>query len=78
MPHTDVFPPGGNESRDGIVAAPFQGAEYDHQHPLGQRALAAAVAAHDFADQHCRADLVLPVVVRRGNLRICARVMPKA
>ncbi len=51
MSRTDVFPQGGNESRDGMVATPFQGPEYAHQHPVGQRALIAAVAGHDLADQ---------------------------
>ncbi len=39
MPGADVFPQGGNESRDGMGAAPFQGAENGHQNPLGQRVL---------------------------------------
>ncbi len=73
MPGADVLPQGGNESRDGIVAAPFQGPENGHQNPLGQRALVAAVAVHDLADQHREADLALPVVVGRGNLRMAQK-----
>ena len=70
MPRADIFAQGGHESRDGIVAAPFQGAENGHQNPLGQRALVAAGAVYDFAEQHREADLPLPVVVGRGDLRM--------
>ncbi len=63
MPRADIFAQGGHEGRDGIVAAPFQGAENGHQNPLGQRALVAAVAVHDLAHLQSRADLVLIQVV---------------
>ncbi len=73
MPGADVFPQSGNEGRDGIVSAPFQGPENGHQNPLGQRALVAAVAVHDLADQHREADLALPVVVGRGDFRMALK-----
>ncbi len=70
MPGADELPQSGNEDRNGIVAAPFQGPENGNQDPLGQYAFVAAVAVHDLAGQHREADLALAMVVGRGNLRM--------
>lgn len=70
MPCADIFPQSGNEDRDGIVAAPFQGAEYAHQPRLRLRAALAVGALYHLAPDHRRPELPLPVVVGRGDLRM--------
>ncbi len=73
MPCADIFPQSGNEDRDGIVAAPFQGAEYAHQPRLRLRAALAVGAVNNLEDQHCQLDLALALVVGRGYLRMAQK-----
>ena len=70
VPGADELLQSGHKSRDGIVPAPFQGAEYAHQPRLRPRAHVAAVAVPDLADQHGKADLAFPMVIRGRPLRV--------